>query len=206
MHARLLSVVALAVALFASVAQATSVVPPSFAELVADADAIYRGRVTALQARRVERPDGQGSVIKTFVTLAVERVLKGPAREEITLEFLGGMVGDEQLEVTGMPKFAVGGREFVFVQKNGVQFCPLVALGHGRYRVRHDTASGRDYIERDNGLPLTDPAEVAVPLQQLPTPLRAASAASSLARALSPAAFEASVTAQVQSSATAHRD
>jgi hypothetical protein len=64
--------------------QATTVVPPSFPELVGEADAIYRGRVTSVQARRVERTDGEGSVIKTFVTLAVERVLKGPERTEVS--------------------------------------------------------------------------------------------------------------------------
>src|SRR5215207_11195448 len=89
-------------------ARATSVVPPNFAELVGEADAIYRGRVTAVQPRRVERPDGNGSVIKTFVTFAVERVLKGADQKEVTLEFLGGTVGDDSMTVSGMPKFNVG--------------------------------------------------------------------------------------------------
>src|SRR5688572_15986612 len=79
--------------------EATTVVPPSFAELVGEADAIYRGRVTSVQARRVERPDGEGSLIKTFVTFAVERVLKGPEQTQITLEFLGGTVGEETMAV-----------------------------------------------------------------------------------------------------------
>src|SRR5688500_13012359 len=85
-------------------ARATSVIPPSFPELVAEAEAIYRGTVTGIEARRVARPDG-GSVIKTFVTFAVDRVLKGPGQSEVVLEFLGGTVGDESLAVTGMPKF-----------------------------------------------------------------------------------------------------
>jgi hypothetical protein len=177
---------------------ATTVVPPSFAELVSEADAIYRGRVTAVQARRVERPDGEGSVIKTFVTIAVERVLKGAEQREVTLEFLGGTVGDESMTVSGMPKFNLGAREIVFVQKNGVQFCPLVALAHGRYRVLRDEATAREHIARDNGLPLTNVAEVELPITTLPDPVRAASAASASARALTPAAFEASIMSEVQ--------
>lgn len=179
-------------------ARATSVIPPSFAELVGESDAIYRGRVTAVQARRVERADGEGSVIKTFVTFAVERVLKGPEQREVTLEFLGGTVGDETMTVSGMPKFSVGAREIVFVQKNGIQFCPLVALAHGRYRVLRDEATAREHIARDNGLPLTNVAEVELPITTLPDPVRAASAASASARALTPDAFEASITSEVQ--------
>src|SRR5687768_1244956 len=79
----------------APIAHATTVVPPSFPELVAEADGIYRGRVTSIQARRVPLPEGDGSVIKTFVTFTVERVLKGPEQAQLTLEFLGGTIGDE---------------------------------------------------------------------------------------------------------------
>ena len=183
---------------FASSLHATSVIPPSFPELVAEADAIYRGRVESVQARRVERTDGEGSVIKTFVTLAVERVLKGPEKTEVILEFLGGTVGDESMIVTGMPKFNVGAREIVFVQKNGVQFCPLVALMHGRYRVLRDESTAQEHVARDNGAPFTSTAEVELPFTNLPTPVRAASATSAAARALTPAAFEASIMGEVQ--------
>jgi hypothetical protein len=178
--------------------RATSVVPPSFPELVAEADGIYRGRVTSIQARRVPMPDGEGSVIKTFVTFAVERALKGPEQTQLTLEFLGGTIGDETITVTGMPKFNVGAREIVFVQKNGVQFCPLVAVMHGRYRVLRDEATAREHIARDNGAPLTDVSDVQLPIANLPEPVRAASTLSSAARALTPDAFEASITSEVQ--------
>lgn len=175
---------------------ATSVIPPSFPELVAEAEAIYRGKVAAVEARRVARPDG-GSVIKTFVTFMVERVLKGAARSDVTLEFLGGTVGEETLQVTGMPTFAVGQREFVFVQKNGLQLCPLVGLMHGRYRVLQDEAAQRDYVARDNGAPLTTTAEVELPMTPLPAQIRTARAAPTAAAALSPAEFEAQVRAEV---------
>jgi hypothetical protein len=178
--------------------RATSVVPPSFPELVAEADGIYRGRVTSIQARRVPLPEGDGSVIKTFVTFAVERALKGAEQTQLTLEFLGGTVGDETITVTGMPKFNVGAREIVFVQKNGVQFCPLVAVMHGRYRVLRDEATAREHIARDNGLPLTDVSDVQLPITNLPGPVRAASGVSDPARGLTPDAFEASITSEVQ--------
>ena len=71
----------------ASLVRATTVQPPTFPELVDEADAIYRGRVISVQPRHVATPDGS-VVIKTFVTFVVENALKGTAREEVVLEFL----------------------------------------------------------------------------------------------------------------------
>jgi hypothetical protein len=180
-------------ALGAPAARATSVVPPSFPELVDEAEAIYRGRVTAVEARHVGRPDG-GSVIKTFVTFAVDRVLKGPAQSEVVLQFLGGTIGDESLTVSGMPKFTLGSREIVFVQKNGVQFCPLVGVMHGRYRVVRDEANARELITRDNGSPLTDVAEVQTAMADQPEPVKSAN----LRQALTADAFESSIRSEVR--------
>ncbi len=174
---------------------ATSVVPPSFPELVAEADAIYSGRVTAVEARKLTAPDGS-PLIKTFVTFAVERVLKGAARESVTLELLGGQIGDDRLRIQGMPVFAVGDRDFVFVQRNGIQYCPLVALGHGRYRVLRDQASGRDYVARDNRRPLAATSDVELPLHGLPAGVAPARAAAPAA-ALSPDAFAAEIATEV---------
>lgn len=197
MTCRFLRLLLLALACAGAVppASATSVVPPSFPELVAEAEAIYSGRVTAVEARRLAAPDGS-SVIKTFVTFAIERVLKGAARESVILELLGGRVGDEQLRVSGMPVFAVGDREFVFVQRNGVQYCPLVALGHGRYRVLRDQTSGRDYVARDNRRPLAAVGDVELPLHGLPAGAAPARAAAPAA-ALGPEAFAAEIATEV---------
>lgn len=194
MHIRLLSLL-LALVPFA---RATTVVPPSFPELVEKADAIYRGRVVHVESRRVDRADGQGQVIKTFVTVAIERALKGAERQEVVLEFLGGKVGEESLMVSGMPQFTIGQRDIVFVQRNGIQFCPLVAMVHGRYRVNRDEAAGREFIARDNGVPLTDVAQIELPMQELPASVRAATAAGAVAAALTPAAFEARIVSEIQ--------
>lgn len=174
--------------------RATSVEPPTFPQLVASADAVYRGQVTTVQARRVERPGG-GAMIKTYVTFAIDRALKGTEQAEVVLEFLGGQVGDDIMEVSGVPKFAVGDREFLFVQGNQRQFCPLVGVMHGRYRIARDAATGRDYIARDNRVPLNDVAEVARPMNDT---LAAMRAAADVAHALTPTAFESLISAEVR--------
>lgn len=178
----------------AALARATTVEPPSFAELVAEAESIYRGQVTAVQSRRVASPTG-ASIIKTFVTFAVERTLKGSAQPEVELEFLGGTVGEDSLEVAGVPQFTVGQREIVFVQKNGRQFCPLVRVMHGRYHVERESATGRDFVSRDNRELLTDVSEVALPIAHHAT---AAAVRSDTSRALSATTFESSIAREVQ--------
>lgn len=175
-------------------ARATSVVPPEFSQLVAEADAIYRGGVTSVEARRAERPNG-GSVIKTYVTIAIQRTLKGPEQPTVTLEFLGGTIGDETLEVGGVPKFTTGQRGYVFVQKNGRQFCPLVRLGHGRYRIARDEAGQKEFVQRDNGTPLREVGEVQLPLTNLPL---VAALRSDPAEALTPSEFENRIAQQVR--------
>lgn len=181
-------------------ARATSVIPPTFPELVAEAEEIVRGRVTDIAVRRSSAPDGT-PVIKTHVTFTVERTLKGPERQEITLELLGGTIGDESLVVTGLPRFEIGSTDYLFVERNGVQFCPLVAVRHGRYRLLRDTG-GREFVARDNAVPLNDVGEVVLTLAVLPTVVRSASTAGALA----PAAFEAAISAEVSRTTPAARE
>lgn len=180
-------------------ARATSVVPPRFDELVAEAELIVRATPVARETRRETAPDGT-AILRTYVTLAVERTLKGPAADRLTLAFLGGELGDEAMTVRGVPRLEPGSADYVFIAGNGRVFCPLVGLGHGRYRVLRDAANGREYLARENHEPLTDPGEVGLPLD-LPAPalpLLAARAGERHARALSPAAFEAAVTAELR--------
>jgi hypothetical protein len=142
-----------------------SVLPPTFSELVAESARIVHGRVTAVEAFRVEAPDGR-ALIKTRVTWLVARTLKGADTETVSLEFLGGKIGNDELRISGMPHFAVGDDDFLFVELDERVICPLIAAGHGRYRVRVDEATGRPFVARQNGLPLADVAQVAIPLDE----------------------------------------
>ena len=169
-----------------------SVVPPSFPELVATADTIVRGEVTDVHSEAVAMPQGQA--ILTFVTLHVERTLKGTPADTLVLKLLGGTVGQRSLRVAGMPAFKVGERGIFFLAENGQVLCPLVSAGHGRYRLLRDAAAGRDYVARDNGSPLESPDEVELPLAQVA--VRAAQ--KSPDRALSPADFEGRISRQLE--------
>ena len=185
--------------LAAGAAHATSVVPPRFAELVAEAELIVRAAPVARETRRETAPDGT-AILRTYVTLAVERTLKGTPADRLTLAFLGGELGDEVMTVRGVPRLEPGSVDYVFIAGNGRVFCPLVGLGHGRFRVLRDGATGREYLARENHEPLTDPGEVGLPLDPASAalPLVAARAVERRARALDPAAFEAAVAAELR--------
>lgn len=167
-------------------ARATTVLPPDFDQLVNESDYIVRASVVSLRSEYRDGP--QGRLIITFVKIRVRETLAGEAPAEIELELLGGRIGDDQLIVNGAPTFRVGDDDFLFVSGNGRTFFPLFALGHGRYPVRRDDQTGREYIARANDVPLQDVAEVGTPITTGPT-ARLQQRAARSATALTPADF-----------------
>ena len=139
-------------------ANATTVIPPTFEEMTDRADLVFEGKVVSSRAEW--RTVGTDRVIFTLVEFERQGVLKGAAGASVTLQFLGGTVGDATLEIAGVPKFNAGDRVFLFVEGNGVQFCPLVGVFHGKFGVRKDEQTGRDILVMHNGKPLRDVAEI----------------------------------------------
>ena len=139
-------------------ANATTVIPPTFEEMTDRAELIFLGKVVSSRAEM--RIVGTNRVIFTLVEFERQEVLKGEAGASVTLQFLGGTVGDVTLEIAGVPKFKAGDREFLFVEGNRVQFCPLVGVFHGKFGVRKDDKSGRDNLVMHNGKALRDVAEI----------------------------------------------
>lgn len=164
-HTLLLSCFLLSV--FAPLTRAMSVVPPTFDELVSESETVVRGTVTAVRAEEFDSPQGRG--VRTLVTLRVERTLKGAPADTITLTLLGGQVGQHSLRIAGMPTFDIGRRQLVFVARNGQVMCPLIGAGHGRYHVVTDASTQREYLTRDNSVPLTSTDEIALPLASAAT-------------------------------------
>jgi hypothetical protein len=136
----------------------TTVVPPSFDELVTRAEIIVVARVVAIQSVWIERRAGRSIV--TDVTFSIERTIKGPVYVQRSLEFLGGTVGEDTLHVSGMPEFHVGDRDVLFVADSGAPVSPLVGFMYGRFRVVHDEARRADMIRTHDGRPLGSIADV----------------------------------------------
>jgi hypothetical protein len=131
---------------------ATTVIPPTFDELVNNADAIFEGTVSAMHSEWA----GQGSDrhIVTYVTFKVADPIKGAVGAETTLRMFGGTVDGQTIEVADAPRFKIGDRDILFVEHNGSQFIPLVGIMHGRFHVRLDETGLNEVIAKDNGAPL----------------------------------------------------
>lgn len=182
----------LALVAFAPALRATSVVAPTFPELVAESSVIARVEVTAIRTAWVET--AQNRVIKTWVTFTVLKSLKGQPGATLTVPFLGGELDGQGMRVEGMPRFTVGQTDILFFSDlTGAHFSPLVGLMHGRYRVLTDDATARTYVARNDGTPLESETDVQLP-QSANSPANRLKSAS---RALSPAAFEDLVTAEL---------
>lgn len=148
----------------AAALRATTVVPPEFGAMVNGSDFIVRAVVKRTAAELRAGP--RGPKIVTRVEFTVLETVAGSAPDQLVLEFLGGRVGDRELQVGGMPRFEVGDEDILFVSGNGRTICPLYAMQHGRFPVVTDTASGRKHVARADGAPLHATGQSATPLAE----------------------------------------
>jgi hypothetical protein len=170
--------------------RATTVVPPDFDQLVNESDYVVRAVVESLRSEYRDGPQGQ--LIVTKVLLRLRETVAGQPPATVELEMLGGQIRDDRLVVSGAPIFHVGDEDYLFVRNNGHSITPLVAMMHGRYPVRRDATTGREFMARSNDVPLQDVAEVALPMTTGETAALQRRVTKSAA-ALSPAEFTAKI-------------
>jgi hypothetical protein len=137
---------------------ATTVIPPTFDQLVGEAEMIFEGTVTGLRSEWT----GAGSErhIVTYVSFKVEDPIKGALGAEYTIRMMGGTVDGQTMEVTDAPRFKVGDRDILFVEHNGTQFIPLVGIMHGRFHVQPDDNGPNEKVAKNNGALLANPAKL----------------------------------------------
>lgn len=144
---------------FVTAARATTVVPPTFDQLVSDAELIFQGTVTATQSRWAG--GGKERHIVTDVTFRIDDSIKGTLGGSYTIQMLGGTMDGQTMEVSDSPKFNVGDRDVLFVEHNGHQFIPLVGIMHGRFHI--DTkADGRETVAKENGAPVANVSRLGI--------------------------------------------
>ncbi len=136
----------------------TTVVPPSFDELVEKADVIFEGEVIAKKSMWAGEKETRR--IKTDYTFQVMDILKGTVPAVYTLEVLGGTVGDTTLTVEGAPQFSPGERVLLFVTQNGIQYVPLVGIMHGHYRFQNGEPATPGVVVKHDGQTLRRVEEI----------------------------------------------
>jgi hypothetical protein len=163
---------------------ATTVIPPSFDQLVNQAQEIFRGTVTKVTSEWVG--EGAERHIVSYITFKVKDSIKGSPGESYTMRTFGGTVDGETMAIGDGPVFNVGDEDFLFVENNGTQVVPLVGIMYGRFHVRKDN-SGRESVTNNEDRPVRDVAALDRPQIE-----------SASAPVLSPSAFKAAIQAKLQ--------
>jgi hypothetical protein len=140
-------------------------VAPDFNTLVSQADYVVRAVVKSVTPEWREHKGEKFIVSK--IELEVQEVIKGTPPTPLVLDIVGGKIGDEELKVEGAPTFLVGDEDILFVQGNGHQIYPLVAMMHGRYPIFRDAKTGEKLVLRSNGMPLYSEQDVSLPMNKL---------------------------------------
>ena len=139
--------------------RATTVIPPTFDQLVSQAELIFQGTVTDLRPQWMG--EGAERHIVTFVTFKIDDPIKGALNQSYTIRMFGGTLDGQTMEATDTPRFKLGDRDILFVENNGTQFVPLVGIMHGRFRIQKQ-AGGRETVSKDNGAPVSDLAKLGL--------------------------------------------
>ncbi len=145
----LLSVVVLG----STATQATTVLPMTFSQVVAGAEVIAIGVVSAVEATW----DAEREMPFTEVTVSDIDVVKGQVvNRALTLRFLGGPAPNGlTLEVSGMPQFAPAQQVVVFSTRDDGRPCPLVGWWQGLYRIVYDAERDARTVVNHAGRPVT---------------------------------------------------
>ncbi len=132
--------------LLSSPARATTMVKMSDEALTLGSDAIVAGRVQSIRTMR--SPSG-GQALNTFVTIAVDQVLKGyvPAPEVVVRE-LGGRLGDEEQWLFGNPCYELGESVIAFLAQDGEGYLRTSQMALGKFSIEHDPSSGEPVAVR----------------------------------------------------------
>jgi hypothetical protein len=147
--------------------RATTVIAPEFDSLVSQSDYVVRAVVKSVNSAWKE--NGGQKYITSKVELEVREIIKGTPPQPLVLEMAGGRVGTDELRIEGAPRFQVGDEDILFVQGNGRQIYPLVAIMHGLYPIFKDAKTGNEYVLRSNGMPLYSEQDVSLPMTSLST-------------------------------------
>lgn len=146
-----------ALAFTLSSVEATTVIPPSFDQLVQQAELIFQGTVTDVHPQWVG--EGGQRHIESYITFKIEDAVKGKPGQTYTVRMFGGTVGDQGMAVSDAPKFEVGDRDILFVENNGTQIIPLVGIMYGRFHVKKDE-TGNEVVTQNEGRPVKDVARL----------------------------------------------
>ncbi len=142
MHVKAVGLLLALVVVFGSAVEATVVVPADLKKLTSTAQAIARGRVTAVRSQWA----GTGQRIETIVTVEVATYLKGNLGAQFIFRVPGGKVGYLRSVTLGAPEVREGDEVVVFVDATGPAIPHVVGFNQGLFRVSTEVSTGRRVV------------------------------------------------------------
>jgi len=112
----------------------------SMDQLSQEADNVVRGTVV----KQVSAWNLGHTAIHTDVTIAVDEVISGSERSEVTFRIAGGVVGEIGMRTSNDPVFQTGESVIVFVGGDEVAVPTLVGKAQGAFKVEDDAVIGVD--------------------------------------------------------------
>ena len=124
--------------LFITNAQATTVIPLSFEQLVNESAAVVYGRVIDVRSQWTD----DRRFIESVVSVEIIKGMKGGANDTIAFTVPGGQVGRYTNIIPGAPVFAPGDAAVFFLTARGPRLPVTTGFTQGVYRVQRDALSG----------------------------------------------------------------
>jgi hypothetical protein len=133
-------------------ALAAVALPVTVEGLAGASDAVVRGRVDRVVARR----SSDGRLIVTYAEIVTASAWRGSPPARVTVVTPGGVVGDLGQRVDGMATFHVGEEVVVFVARAGAGTWRVAGAAQGKFRVEGGQATpdltGTTFVERRSAL------------------------------------------------------
>lgn len=129
---------------FAPPARPSQLIPRSLPELAAGSDLIFIGRCEGIFCHW----NADHTLIFTANRFRVLRGLKGAPGATITLDELGGMVGDQGLEVADIPRYTVGEEMLLYVRRTELGRWETFGAGQGCFEIMRD-GHGRPWVRSE---------------------------------------------------------
>lgn len=132
----------------APTAHATVMVEIPLEDLVRDADAIVLGTVERVGVRLQMDPDGQGMDPHTITVVRVSEWLKGSGNDLVTIDELGGVMGEMGLRIDGTPEYRPQQRVVVFLHRVDGRLRTL-QMAQGAFEVLPGVPGTPSIVQRD---------------------------------------------------------
>jgi len=129
----------------ASPAPASGPLARGLPELARGAPLIFLGRCEAISSHW--NPDH--TLILTACRFRIQRPLKAALGTTLTLQELGGTVGDTHLDVSGAPQYAAGEEVLLFARRTEWGVGATAGASRGRFEIVRD-APDRPWVQSDH--------------------------------------------------------